>query len=195
MTATKKKPSATRKKPSKKVAKQPSSFMGRMKTFVVGYGLGVASLAVFNTMGGFEGVFGKSGQQVADDTVASSQKIASQAADQVQQQAKPVFEFYDELKTATVEVDVEPEVGKERKQFDYYLQVASFRNFDDADGLRARLILEGVEVDLKEVNSQKNGRWYRLMAGPFENRSKMASVRGRLAEHELSPIVLKEPKG
>lgn len=194
MTAVKKKPSATRKKAVKKTASASSgSFMGRAKTFIIGYTFGAASLAIVNAAGGFSVLIDKALQ--AGDQGQSVAQVSDTKPSGAKQDDKPVFEFYDELKTATVAVDVEPEVGAERQQFDYFLQVASFRNLDDADRLRATLILEGVDVDLKQVNTQKNGKWYRLMAGPFANRSKMAAVRGKLATHELSPIVLKQPKG
>jgi len=181
---------ATRKKPAttarSKSASSASRFAGA-KTFVTGFVLGACSLAIFNQF--------ELHEQLAD-AMSSHQvtQVAEEIVDGTSEQAGTVFEFYETLQNSAVEVDVQPEETAEVVKFDYMLQVASFKNHADADRLRAQLTLEGIDVELKRVNSSKNGQWYRLMAGPFETRSKMASVRTRLAAHDLTPLVLKQPK-
>jgi len=188
---TKKRPGgATRKRPTTNAKAKSSGSTGRFasaKTFITGFVMGACSLAIFNQFELHEQLL---------ETIANtgSPEIAQNAANGNSEQSGTVFEFYETLQNSTVAVDVEPETTAEVTEFDYMLQVASFKSHDDADRLRARLTLEGIDVQLKRVSSTKNGQWYRLMAGPFETRSKMASVRTKLAAHDLTPLVLKQPK-
>ena len=68
---------------------------------------------------------------------------------------------------------------------------ASFQQFKEADALKAMLILEGMDVEIQEFDN-KGAIWYRVLVGPFDSRSKMAKARSTLAQHNISPIVLKK---
>ncbi|RUO32711.1 SPOR domain-containing protein [Aliidiomarina sanyensis] len=69
-----------------------------------------------------------------------------------------------ELETRTVEVDV-PERQEARPRL---MQCGSFRNYADADTLRARIAMQGFESQVRESHGS-NGRWFRVILGPFEN--------------------------
>lgn len=62
----------------------------------------------------------------------------------------------------------------------FYLQAGSFRSRDDADRVRAQIILMGQDarVETGTVNGQT---WYRVMSGPFNSREQMSG-----AQHSLS---------
>lgn len=107
------------------------------------------------------------------------------------------FEFYELLRETEVMSTGEdayklPSKKKELQR--YMLQAGSFKNYDDADRLRAKLILEGLSVQLKAVKS-KNGRtWHRVMVGPFNNRSQLNQAQDTLARNNTEFMLVKLPK-
>ncbi len=105
---------------------------------------------------------------------------------------QPRFDFYEILKEQEVEV---PDRSAEIKaatpaNIHYYLQAGSFRNRNDADELRAQLLLVNMNANIE--SKENNGKtWHRVIAGPFKSRSKMAKARSQLASKGLSPLLLK----
>jgi cell division protein FtsN len=119
-----------------------------------------------------------------------AQENISQQTEEIKEKAKPIFEFYDKLTNQEVVVDVEAEPEDQTPSL-YILQAASFQDPDDADSLKALLILEGLDVNIEKFKN-KGETWHRVLVGPFDTRSKMAAARSKLAQHEISPIVLKK---
>lgn len=74
------------------------------------------------------------------------------------------WQYIEELQTRQVEVEV-PEAAEARRRL---MQCGSFRNVNDADALRARIAMAGFESQVRESHGS-NGRWYRVILGPFEN--------------------------
>lgn len=72
--------------------------------------------------------------------------------------------YISELEQKQVEVEV-PETAESRRRL---MQCGSFRQFSDADNLRARIAMHGFESQVRE-STGSNGRWYRVILGPFEN--------------------------
>ena len=107
------------------------------------------------------------------------------------------YDFYKLLENQKVEVpkvDVYKSTPKDESvSYQYQLQVASFRNKEDADSLRASLLLEGLTAYTKE-GTVNNGQWHRVFVGPFDNRSKMNQAQDKLAARGLRPMEIKEPK-
>lgn len=140
-----------------------------------------------------------------DAVKADAKKGLQQGKKQIQESdkkapkpvAKPNYDFYQLLENQTVEVPkVDAYVSTPKDEsisYQYLLQVASFRSQEDADALRASLLLEGMPAYTKgtEVN---NKSWYRVYVGPFDNRSKMNQAQDKLVARSLSPLELKETK-
>ncbi|WGL15512.1 SPOR domain-containing protein [Microbulbifer bruguierae] len=74
----------------------------------------------------------------------------------------------------------------------YILQAASFRDREEAERLRAQLMLANLDVKVESATDSR-GTWHRVLVGPYTNRSKVAKARSILAEHRLMPLVLKRP--
>lgn len=72
----------------------------------------------------------------------------------------------------------------------YALQVGSFRQIGDANRVKARLALIGVEADIYTVtvNEQK---WHRLRVGPYSDLEKLHDITERLRKHHIDYMVLK----
>ncbi|MCW4628923.1 MULTISPECIES: SPOR domain-containing protein [Marinomonas] len=75
------------------------------------------------------------------------------------------------------------------------LQAASFRNLEDADRLRAQLILSGlVEASVRKTMDKDDQAWYRVILGPYDSRSKMNRAEDKLVSLSISPYSYKIKK-
>lgn len=102
------------------------------------------------------------------------------------------FDFYEILKGKEVNVDERAiEKTPEQKNITYFLQTGSFKQLSDADTLRAKLLLQGLPVSIEKTTNKNGQEWHRVVAGPFDTRSKLAKARGILASNEINSIVLK----
>ena len=73
----------------------------------------------------------------------------------------------------------------------YMVQAGSFRSHDDADRLRARLALLGVEANIQSVDTGGGETWHRVRIGPMEDRRRVEDVRRRLQEEQVDSILLR----
>ena len=115
-----------------------------------------------------------------------------------QQVEKPRFEFYKILPGAE-----EPVTEKQIKQAakpgapaeNYLLQVGSFQNPADADNLKARLALLGVEAGVEPINLAEKGTWYRVRVGPYSKVEEINRLRQTLAQNgiEATLVKIKDP--
>ncbi len=72
----------------------------------------------------------------------------------------------------------------------YILQVGSYHNFADADRVRARLALQGIESTIQKV-SIDNDTWHRVRIGPINNLNKLEDTRRKLREVQIDAMVVK----
>lgn len=109
------------------------------------------------------------------------------------------FDFYDVL--PKLEVEVARDSGKKATNNSsaagaidvpgsYVLQVGSYRNFVDADRVRAKLAIQGVESNIQKV-SIDNDVWHRVRIGPINNLSKLEDTRRKLREAQIDALVIK----
>ena len=110
---------------------------------------------------------------------------------------RETFEFYQLLQNSEVDtshVDAYEYQPREEENFSYMIQAASFRSNADADRLRAKLILSGLEAHIKASESKDGGVWYRVTVGPFETRSAESRAQSKLASMGLSSYTYKIKK-
>ena len=67
----------------------------------------------------------------------------------------------------------------------YFLQAGSFSNEADADKLKARLALLGMEASVQSVSIPDKGVWHRVRLGPYSNSAEMNKVRATLKQNGL----------
>ncbi|WP_020209866.1 SPOR domain-containing protein [Gilvimarinus chinensis] len=113
---------------------------------------------------------------------------------------KPRFDFYKLLQESEVIVPAtEPvETGQTVKQepaVEYLLQVGSFRKAEDADKLRAQLILLNLDARTEDVTIRNGELWHRVVVGPFDNQSRLAKARSTLVSNRYNALVLKRKPG
>ena len=115
---------------------------------------------------------------------------------------KPRFEFYkvltDKQDTAVVApadrpritppplVDSKPIAADEPR----FLQAGSFSNPDDAEKLKARLALLGLESSIQTATIPDRGVWYRVRLGPYRDANELNRARASLKQNgvEATPM-------
>lgn len=103
------------------------------------------------------------------------------------------FEFPDLLKDSEIQVDTAPYQGtpadSRGQPASFNVQAASFRDEDDANELRARLILLNLPANVTP-NESETGMWHRVTLGPFERRVDANRALTKLREQGISGIIL-----
>ncbi|MBB4864248.1 cell division protein FtsN [Pseudomonas nitritireducens] len=73
----------------------------------------------------------------------------------------------------------------------YYLQAGSFRKQTDADHLRAQIIMMGQNARV-ESGTVRDETWYRVMVGPYGDRTKASAAQKQLAGNGFSNLLLQQ---
>ena len=118
---------------------------------------------------------------------------------------KKAFEFYELLENDEVAIDLpgdEPAapnntittpqntVASIPEAKSWIIQVASFSRVDDADKVRAELILNGLpNTEIVSVDVSGKGTFHRVMVGPFSHRPTLNKAQDILAELNYQPLV------
>ncbi|MBI1394604.1 MAG: SPOR domain-containing protein [Betaproteobacteria bacterium] len=135
----------------------------------------------------------------ADHPAAKSPKTSAPAADApavtTTSDDKPRFEFYGILAGKEEPVrdrDLRNEKPGDGKGHDaYYLQVGAFQNAAEADNLKARLALAGIEAKIQTAEFEDGKTWHRVRLGPFQSVDEVSVARSRLKENQMSATLLK----
>jgi len=127
--------------------------------------------------------------------VADTGKALAKPDETTTQQAeKPRFEFYKILPGAEEPV-TEQQIKQSAKPGapteTYLLQVGAFQNPADADNLKARLALLGVEAGVEPTNLAEKGTWYRVRVGPYTKVDEINRVRQNLAQNGIEASLVK----
>lgn len=112
--------------------------------------------------------------------------------------SKPKFDFYTILPELEVAIP-EQELIKANKETntnsktneEYILQAGSFKAYSEADKLKARLALEGIEANIQKVKINATDTWHRVRIGPLKNISQLNKTRRRLRSLGIASIVVK----
>ncbi|MES1196231.1 MAG: SPOR domain-containing protein [Steroidobacter sp.] len=75
----------------------------------------------------------------------------------------------------------------------YVLQVGSWRNFADADRVRAQLALQGIESNIQKVSVDAD-TWHRVRIGPITDLKKLEDTRRKLREAQIDAMVIRMGK-
>jgi cell division protein FtsN len=109
------------------------------------------------------------------------------------------FDFYDMLPKQEVEVARDSPSGGSSAAGaidtpgSYVLQVGSYRNYADADRVRAKLAIQGIESNIQKVSIDSDV-WHRVRIGPINNLNKLEDTRRKLREAQIDALVIKQGK-
>jgi cell division protein FtsN len=109
----------------------------------------------------------------------------------------PSYDFYDRLPKFEVVVpekerDVKPDIRAvpETRRGTYVLQAGSYKNFADADRIRAQLALQGVESKVQKV-SVDSDTWHRIRIGPITKLDELNRLRTILRKADIDVLVIR----
>ena len=123
--------------------------------------------------------------------VEKTRAVAEQASTEITTR----FDFYTLLPEREILVPEEVDDSTEAvEQFHYILQAGSFKSAADADRLRARLLLLGLEASMEPVTGRNGETWHRVQVGPFVSRSKLAKARSTLISEGIDTLLLKRKR-
>lgn len=107
------------------------------------------------------------------------------------------YAFYDMLPKFEVvvpekEKDIRSDVRSvpETRRGTYVLQAGSYKNFADADRVRAQLALQGIESKVQKV-SVDNDTWHRIRIGPISKLDELNRLRATLRKADVDVLVIR----
>lgn len=114
---------------------------------------------------------------------------------------KPKLDFYTilpEIETVLPEKTVKPARPAVKPEIEtgvnYILQAGSFSNPADADQLRAKLALSGLEARIEKVVIEGRGEYHRVRLGPYGSVHELDSAHSRLGKLGIKALRLKLKK-
>lgn len=72
----------------------------------------------------------------------------------------------------------------------YVLQAGSFRNFADADRMKAQLALLGLESQIQKVTIDDH-QWHRVRLGPYRDLDTLQGARRQLRQADINVLLLR----
>ena len=138
-------------------------------------------------------------QEIAPATKSAkadtSNKVGVDQKAKEQKPQPPQFDFYTilpkkemivpdhEIKTRTRE----ERVGK-NKIASYVIQAGSSQDFKDADQLKAKLALMGIESKIQKAKVE-SAIWYRVKIGPYSQMGSVNTIMSRLQKNGMKPVI------
>ena len=84
-----------------------------------------------------------------------------------------------------------PVVAKAPITTQFFLQAGSFRKREDADKVRAQILLLGQNVQV-ESGKVREENWFRVLVGPYASREQLATAQKQLAASGFSNLLLQQ---
>lgn len=167
-----------------KARREPfSGWTGLLLGFIAGFGVGLA-LYLFDPRSAPRNAGG-----ATPEPASARESTGDEPADQ--------YDYYNMLPKAEVVVpEREAVVGRNQppgpveKAGSYALQVGSYRDFNEADRVRAQLALQGIESKVQRV-SVDNDTWHRVRVGPISDLKELNRIRDRLREADMDYLVIR----
>lgn len=131
------------------------------------------------------------GEAVKGDAPAGKAEERTAKADET----KPRFDFYKILpgqeEPATEKQFREATKAKASEREAFYLQAGAFQNAPDADTLKARLALLGVEATIQTTTLPDKGVWHRVRAGPYTSIEELNQARDTLKQNGVETTLIR----
>lgn len=161
---------------------------------LLGLALGIASILltqlVIRRAGSNDGLAGLFAARIKRPEPASTKQVEPAAP-------KPKLDFYTVLpaiETVLPDRSVRARSSKtERSEpgAQYILQVGSFASFEEADQLKAKLALQGMQAQIQKVVIEGKGEYHRVRLGPYHSLEDLDAVNQRLSKLGIKALRLK----
>ena len=171
---------APRKKATAKKQPAPTSAVAKFKVVfaicvLVAFGAGIYWL----------GTLDAKQQPVTAETVSENKMAETKSVEASLDEKDPLpelpeeeFKFFAELPGYEVEVNVEAIESDKR----YLMQCGSFRMYEQADKMRAKMAFVGLEP---QIRGSQNG-WYRVVLGPYTSKRRAEKDRHTLQRTNIN---------
>ena len=103
---------------------------------------------------------------------------------------EPEVESRETLKPKSAETGTGAEVVTVAAADRYMLQMGSFRQYADADRLKASLALVGIQAEIQKVKIDTGELFHRVRAGPYSP-EKVKMLSARLKENRINSLMIK----
>jgi cell division protein FtsN len=110
---------------------------------------------------------------------------------------KPRFDFYKILPGSEEPVteqqlkDAQQKPAPAQPNEAFYLQAGAFQNAPDADNLKARLALLGVEASIQTTALPDKGLWHRVRVGPYTAIEELNRARDTLKQNGIETTLIR----
>jgi cell division protein FtsN len=107
------------------------------------------------------------------------------------------FDFYKilpgESQVTEQEIQQSKEVEKQKPAAveNYFLQVGAFQTEAEADNMKAKLALLGLEAVVQTATVPDKGVWHRVRVGPYNDLDQIAKARSELAKNGFNADLIK----
>jgi cell division protein FtsN len=111
---------------------------------------------------------------------------------------KPRFDFYKILpgsEEAVTDKEFKRPAETSKVKDVYFLQVAAFQNPSDADNMKARLALAGIETQIQTATLPDGKVWHRVRLGPFSAQEEINKSRAMLKDNQIEANLIKVREG
>lgn len=109
---------------------------------------------------------------------------------------KPRFDFY-KILPGTEEPATDQQLKDAQKKpaaavkEAFFLQAGAFQNAPDADNLKARLALLGIEASVQTTTLPDRGVWHRVRVGPYTSVEELNRTRNALKQNGVDTTLIK----
>ena len=113
---------------------------------------------------------------------------------------KPRFEFYKILpgsdESAAAPQPLPQQAAPQPVAKDsYFIQAGSFQSAEDAENLKAKLAMMGVEASVHVVDLADKGIWHRVRVGPLTDTAEIGRVRASMQQNGIQNSMIKVQEG
>jgi cell division protein FtsN len=158
-------------------------------------GLLIAFLVYLSQQPGMSDKFSKASPEPAK--VKTAVKKPAQKSSEKAKDNGLRYEFYTVLPESEIVIPEQELLQREKsrpssqqKKHAYILQAGSFRNKQQAETLKARLALLGIESSVDKVLVHGDA-WHRIRIGPFVSIREINSTRNRLRNNDINAILIR----
>lgn len=190
------KPTASRQKPA---GKNNAFITGLLVGIILGIGISVA-VAIMVTGGKSPFVEHETSVEPVPAEAAKSMNSEEEAVPAENNEAKPDanrFDFYKILPGESQVTEQEIQQSKEAQQNqapaieNYFLQVGAFQTEEEADNVKAKLALLGLEAVVQTASVPDKGVWHRVRVGPYSDLDQIGKARAELTKNGFNADLIK----
>ena len=186
-------------KHAKKAEKKSGSLVSHVFTFVTGLSLGAFFTAYLLMQPNLPWLSGGT-KSPGVKTDANNKRTANNKQDKAKDTSKltlPKFEFYDILRKRKLNISerIASEQEEQSTKIDdnnvYLLQVGSFKEYQTADTLKAKLALIGITSYITAIVLNGSDSRYRVRIGPFDDADKLRKTSQLLKDNDFQYMLVK----